>query len=91
MLSEALDLLEHRAAVHKARVVTLEHEVQEKAELKEANERLLMEKQKHMASFSVRLDCCWLVGWLVLLLLLLLGFYWFLFCCFRCFFAFFKS
>jgi hypothetical protein len=68
-LSEALDLLEHRAAVHKAQVATLEHEVQEKAELKEANERLLKEKQQRMASLTVRLDCCWivwfgLVGWL---------------------------
>jgi hypothetical protein len=61
-LSEALDLLEHRAAVHKARVATLEHEVQEKTELKEANERLLKEKQQRMASLSVRLDS-WIVGW----------------------------
>jgi hypothetical protein len=54
-LSEALDLLEHRAAVHKAQVATLEHEVlQEKAELKEANERLLKEKQQRMASLTVR-------------------------------------
>jgi hypothetical protein len=72
-LSEALDLLEHRAAVHKARVATLEHEVlQEKAELKEANERLLKEKQQRMASLTVCLDCLLLVwfglvwfGWLV--------------------------
>jgi hypothetical protein len=93
VLSEALDLLEHRAAVHNTRVASLERELQEKNELERANERLLKEKQKHMASFSVRLDSCLLVGWLVLLLLLLLllllGFYWFFVCYFRCFFAFF--
>jgi Flp pilus assembly protein TadB len=69
VLSEALDLLEHRAAVHNTRVASLERELQEKNELERANERLLKEKQKHMASFSVRLDSClfvcWLVGWLV--------------------------
>jgi hypothetical protein len=59
VLSEALDLLEHRSAVHKAQVATLEHELKEKTEIEEANKRLLREKQQHLASFSVRLDCCW--------------------------------
>jgi hypothetical protein len=95
-LSEALDLLEHRAAVHKAQVATLEHEVQEKAELKEANERLLKEKQQRMASLTVRLDCLlvWfgLVGWLgVIVGVIVVGFL-LVFCLlFSLFLPFFKS